>query len=127
MMRGYIFALAAICCLSNRAVSEEAKLYDTMGAGTISCGEFARSHRKNDPPEVLFFTWAQGFMTGLNVAGFSSEKLPPRNLAGTAMEHQLRHVRSFCDRRPLAQYYEAVVDLFQSLPVTTIKTPNDNR
>ena len=40
----------------------------TYGTGVGSCGKFAADYRQNpDQVDNLFFTWAQGFMSGFNI------------------------------------------------------------
>ena len=39
-----------------------------MGPGSVTCGKFAADYRQNpDQVDNLFFTWAQGFMSGFNI------------------------------------------------------------
>jgi hypothetical protein len=67
--------------------------------------------------EEIYFTWAQGFMSGLNMASAVQNGVD-RDLGGTAadMSAQKIHIRSFCDSHPLVQYGLAVLDLYNSLP-----------
>jgi hypothetical protein len=40
----------------------------------------------------------------------------PKNLRGWRLEEQQKHIRAFCDKRPLASVRDAVEDLFSNLP-----------
>jgi len=69
---------------------------------------------QQDPQSTdeIVFTWAQGYMTGMNAAAFFTRK----NLRGWSLEQQKQHIRAFCDQRPLANVRDAVSDLFNNLP-----------
>jgi hypothetical protein len=92
--------------LSAKAVSEE-------GAGVRSCAYFLDNY-KNDPAltEPLYFSWAQGYMSGLNVA-----RLDDR--AGVfqpmSMDEQRSYIRNFCNANPTKKYLYAVLDLYKTL------------
>jgi hypothetical protein len=96
-----------------------------FGVGMQTCGEFAKAFVAH--PEVtegLYFTWAQGFMTGLNFMA-TVVKLPPREINGAdmgTMQSYRSYIRSFCDQHPLSGYYEGVAQLWKSLPSVPPKT-----
>ena len=80
--------------------------------------EFAKLYTSNPSmAEDIYFTWAQGFMTGLNMASAANTGVY-RSIEGTraGMVAQKVRVRSYCDIHPLAQYLSAVLDLYNSLP-----------
>lgn len=87
------------------------------GAGTFSCGQFADDYRKNPKlVEDLYYAWAQGFMGGLNWAKLDNkEKL--QDLGSKPEDEQQLWLRNYCDRHPLAHYFQAVYDLYLSLNV----------
>ena len=83
------------------------------GVGTTSCANFASQFRK-DPQlaEVIFMTWAQGFMSGLN-----TQYLPPHastDLLSTdyPSDRQAVFIRSYCDNHPLKDFVQAVMELW---------------
>jgi hypothetical protein len=62
------FAVAGSLCLSLGSSAAEND-YATMGLGSASCGKFAEIFRLGPSrAEEEFFDWAQGFMSGLNMA-----------------------------------------------------------
>ncbi len=86
------------------------------GPGMQSCGEFSRLYATNPTAtEDLFYTWAQGFMSALNLSFVSTTRayrfIDPDGMAG----YKLR-LRSYCDAHPPSQYVQAVMDLYNSLP-----------
>jgi hypothetical protein len=97
------------------------------GIGMHTCGEFAKAYVAHpDVTEDLYFTWAQGFMTGLNFMA-TVVKLPAREIRGENMDSMKSYhsyIRTYCDSHPLAGYLEAVSSLWRSLP--SIPPPKTN-
>jgi hypothetical protein len=93
------------------------------GVGKASCAEFARLYKMDsDKTEDLFFSWAQGFISGMEVyseAFDKYEKLP----AGTALaiESTKGSIMTYCDKHPLLPYYMAVFDTYNHLPASHTK------
>ncbi len=88
-----------------------------MGFGTVTCAHFAEDYRKKpDVTELLYFEWAQGYMSGQNVA-FADAKRAARNLGGTSTISQRAMLRSYCDAHPLSFFWIAVMALYETLPV----------
>jgi hypothetical protein len=59
-----------------------------MGAGMTSCAEFAKEYRQNpESTESIFFSWAQGFMSGTNLA-FLALKKPMHDLNAWSIHDQ---------------------------------------
>lgn len=85
------------------------------GAGASSCATFAAAYAANPGTiEAVYFSWAQGFMTGANMAAAgASHKYS--DLGGDAKDQQAR-IRAFCAAHPGAPYADAVIDLYKSLP-----------
>ena len=94
------------------------------GVGIRSCAEFAKLYT-SDPStaEDIYFTWAQGFMSGLNLASAANTGMY-RSIEGTpaGMVAQKLRVRSYCDAHPLAQYLSAIMDLYNNLPAKKINS-----
>jgi hypothetical protein len=114
-MKCWVSFLAAIAFTATLARVASAQGY---GVGMHSCAEFAKLYASNPSmAEDIYFTWAQGFMSGLNMASAVQNGVD-RNLGGTSadMSAQKVRIRSFCDSHPLAQYGLAVIDLYNSLP-----------
>ena len=100
------------------------------GAGAFPCAEFSDQYKENPRKvEGVYFTWAQGFMSGLNSGLLASSDIEAPYLHPNDFdtEDQQRHIRHYCDQHPLADYFEAVMDLYfemrekQGLPIWTIK------
>src|SRR5687768_5009634 len=112
----------AIGCsaLAFSSSSLTAQVHGFQGAGVSTCGTFA-SHYKSSPEfyENYYFTWAQGFMSGLN-AHFGNVTSEVRDLNAKSTEDQARAIRDYCDKHPLQIYIEAVRANYFSLPVVNL-------
>lgn len=91
------------------------------GPGIITCAEFAESYRRNPgSTETQFFAWAQGFMSATNLP-MHLRNQPTRNLMGMPTASQKQHLRAFCDQRPLLDFGQAVISLYERLPTNPPK------
>jgi hypothetical protein len=89
------------------------------GVGTSSCAEFANTYAK-DPHniETIYFSWAQGYWSCQNSNLLPNDQY--RELAGST-DAQKATLRSYCDKHPLAIYWEAAVAVFFSFPLKDLK------
>jgi len=123
-MKGFLLVLAF---LSFSSLSSAAEKSAWQGPGTVSCEEFNKAYHRSPENETLFFSWALGFMSGLN-----TDLLPNRatDLHKLPMETQKEALRTYCNAHPRAAYFEAVFKLFdrmrhdQGLP-SYVKTWNE--
>jgi hypothetical protein len=97
-----------------------AQQFLAMGAGTKSCAIFARTYKdKPKSAEMIYFSWAQGYMSGLNrTAGADNKDSRPANLNVLSVAAQQKFIREFCDRNPLKDCREAVDALLASIRST---------
>lgn len=87
-----------------------------MGMGTATCAEYAQEYRKAPKQiEMLFFSWAQGYLSGINTGHIADHK-PTADLASISTDDQESRIRSYCDQHPLLTYAQAVLVLYYSLP-----------
>jgi hypothetical protein len=82
------------------------------GAGTMSCADVAGALQQHPEDENLFFSWAQGFMSGLNT---DLLKRGETDLNGLPLDAQKQFVRSYCRDHSHAPYFEAVFKLFDKM------------
>jgi hypothetical protein len=89
------------------------------GVGTSTCGQFSKIYA-GDPErmETLFFSWAQGYWSALNSNLLAQRRY--RELAGST-DAQEAALRSYCDKHPLASYWEAAAVIFGSFPLKDLK------
>jgi hypothetical protein len=81
------------------------------GPGISPCSQYNES-RRDDLEEHVFFTWAEGFLTGYNIQAKSAEMI---ELSALTDGEQLQFIRGYCDQHPDKRYIEAVVALIQAL------------
>jgi hypothetical protein len=108
----------ALACAALIAAVSPVTAYPIQGIGSNSCAQFAADYRKNPEIwEISYFTWAQGYMSGLNISAMGAGNRP-RDLAGD-YSAQKQKIRSFCDQSPLKSYMSAIIDLWKNLPLTS--------
>jgi hypothetical protein len=106
-MRTFI-ALAMILTAGVANAQQDNRPTYIMGLGAYNCNDTARFFAVNPSNEGLFFTWAQGFMSGLNIATASAVHINKvRHLAAWNIDDQKSFLRIYCDQHPL-QSYEVV-------------------
>lgn len=110
-MRPTILALSLCGTLS---FPTGGQAYPVQGLGATSCAEFAKMYQ-SDPKnmELMFFTWAQGFLSGINM-GLLANKQEARELAGEMRDQNLA-LRAYCAENPLKTYMDAVLQLWGTL------------
>jgi hypothetical protein len=94
-----------------------------IGSGTQTCSQFAKSYQlgkrlqqveniRLNVMDEIFFSWAQGFFTGLNTVPIMTKYGRPRDLSSIPVEQQQRFLRDYCDKHPQASYMEGVTLLY---------------
>jgi hypothetical protein len=109
MRKPAISAMAMMLLGLGSAASEEIAL---TGVGTSSCSEVVRYYSKANPAgvELVFFSWAQGFMAGWNVGLVDQQNLKI-DLSLMNDDDQKRYLRQYCEQHPLKMYVDGVVAL----------------
>ncbi|MCG8354206.1 MAG: hypothetical protein MI920_01420 [Kiloniellales bacterium] len=87
------------------------------GPGANSCAVFLQFQEQDaQARQLLFFAWAQGFMSGMNAIAIKIKgeviDLQPE---GYGQERQLTFLRTFCEFHPNRSYAEAVFELLTEL------------
>jgi hypothetical protein len=84
--------------------------------GLRSCGQFAKDYQQSPlMAEDVYFAWTEGFLSGANQAVKSLSR-PLRDLSGLPLDAQKAFIRGYCDQHPLAQYCDAVIELYSQFP-----------
>jgi hypothetical protein len=119
-MRAIFLVTAFAVALTESAVADSV----ARGLGSQTCAQFAEQYRAApEHADLAYMSWAQGFMSGWNFALIDS-KNTYRNLDALTFDAQATHLRQFCNNHPLASFVQAVIDLFNSLPLK--KMPQSN-
>ena len=108
-------AIAAGICIA-AITSAHAEYAAFNGIGVTSCAEFAQ-HFKLTPKaaNLVYFSWAQGFMSGYNASALA-KGISGKDLNAETETDEEVHIRDYCDLHPLVPYVRAVLDLYLSLP-----------
>jgi hypothetical protein len=120
---GYSGLLVIAVFLGMTSISQAEEIA-AQGVGTLTCRQFANMYRGHpELVENVFFTWAQGFMTGVNYAKIAAHS-KSANLGTMTTAKQKSFIRSYCDAHPSEVFLEAVTNLYFQLPRSrTIKLP----
>jgi len=110
VIRAFFIVAIALMPTATRAEEEAA----ITGLGAYSCAQFVADYKKNPQmAELLWGTWAQGFMAAMNVQ-FALERKPRRNIP--AIDTVDATVRQMCAKRAPSPFWTVVLDYFRSLP-----------
>lgn len=88
-----------------------------QGPGISPCSQYNAS-RSDEREEHVFFSWAEGFLTGYNMQVKSADMV---ELSALTAGQQLQFVRDYCDQHPDKRYIDAVVTLIQALRISTAR------
>ena len=116
-----IVIAATLSCLVWVARAEEIA---GTGVGNRTCADFAKNYRNTATPiiiENIFFSWAQGFMAGWNVALSDVQKELTVDLSALKTDEQKKYLRDFCDKHPLKNYMDGVMGLMSQIKVLKAK------
>jgi len=72
---------------------------ERMGVGLETCGEFASLYRRV-PNITEQSSWAQGYMSGMNMASLAHGDIS-KNMGAMAIDEQERTLRKYCNDHPL--------------------------
>jgi hypothetical protein len=107
-------AFAMLALLSVEAAAEMPTMGE--GIGLLRCEKFTERYRQStSASEGLFFNWAQGLMTGMNLS-LVRAKQSTRDLTALTSDKQIEKIRTYCNANPSGFYFAAVLSLFDSLP-----------
>jgi hypothetical protein len=112
-----MFCLCSLLLFSSaRAAEPDRKMIVAQGIGISSCRVFSNMYRDNPQIEDQLFSWAQGFMSGMNFASETSRYV----LNAKSIDEEKRHLRRYCDAHPLGEYLDGVLDLVLTLPTVPV-------
>jgi hypothetical protein len=107
-------AVAVLVVIVTGEASAQQPEAGMMGAGSSTCADYTQAYRR-DPGSAndMYFSWAQGFMSGQNVA---HDNNPMRNLNALPIKTQLDYLRRFCDQKPTELFAVAAQHLYKAFP-----------
>jgi hypothetical protein len=92
-----------------------AEEFAVRGYGGTSCAQFGAVYKANLAVEDAYYSWALGFMSGINFAQKPGDLRAMRKLSGDPDEEKAL-LRRYCAVNPLKNYMDAVVALYLSFP-----------
>lgn len=93
-------------------IHAESKDSALSGAGTGSCGEFL-SRESDITAGAMYVSWAQGFLSGMNLSDNASTKRPFVLLPdGNSI---MKYIRVYCAYHPLMTPMDATIELYLGL------------
>lgn len=99
---------------ANQAVAAD-PLY--VGGGTAACSQVLADYAKDSRVSIVYLTWSQGYMSGVNRA-LAQFKAGPRSLARAAGgDDRMQAFLDYCKQHPDDHFIEAVDSFFGTLPV----------
>ena len=85
-----------------------------FGVGTYTCAEAAKAVRGDRELDLLYFSWAQGWMTGWNLAQMNAS-LPTVDLNTLSVTNQRTFIKTYCALHANGLYMDAVHNLYESM------------
>jgi len=85
-----------------------------LGVGTYTCAEAAKAIRGDREFDLIYFSWAQGWMTGWNLAQMNAS-LPTVDLNRRSLSEQRAFIKSYCAGHGDGLYMDAVHQLYESM------------
>lgn len=82
------------------------------GAGIQLCSDFNHLLKEDQlAASNFYFNWAEGFMSGLNIARLNDETA----FKSMTAEEQEAQIQRYCYTHPTDQYFKGVIDLYTTL------------
>jgi hypothetical protein len=110
-----ILIIACLVAATQARGADEKEWLDTGGAGAASCAQFMAHPQFED----LFFSWAQGFMTGLNIR---PDTRTNKNIWEQSSKLQKAEIYEYCRNHLTDSYMMAIFKMFENLPPVPYKS-----
>jgi hypothetical protein len=108
---GPVFASVALLLAAAPAAAEPAA---GQGVGAYTCAEAARAARDDHQLDLIYFSGAQGWMTGWNLAQLDQHQ-PTADMTALSLPDQRAFLENYCARHADGLYMEAVYKLYQAM------------
>ncbi len=110
MKVGALVIVLALCCVGvAHAQSSDQAL---AGAGTSSCGSYL-AHESDPTARVMFISWVQGFLSGMNMADYVTAKQPFVLLPDS--DSIMAYIDKYCRDNPLKSPSRGAMQLYSEL------------
>ena len=88
---------------------------EEMGVGLTPCTDFNKMSKGKPSTEIVFYSWAQGFISAANRSRLMQGG-DSANVAAMTFEEQTGRLRAYCKAHPLEDFMYAVADLINRMP-----------
>jgi hypothetical protein len=92
------------------------------GAGTHNCAQFSDDSKTSDMVARSYFSWAQGFMSGINAISTVANQAP-RDLKAAEVQDHLKKISDYCDQNSDKPYLFAALVVYLDLAKMTSAPP----
>lgn len=91
-----------------------------VGWGATSCSQFTQDMTQNPANEIAFFSWAQGYMSGILITRPPAvDETLDLNPASFPRSRQFEFLQAFCIEQSRAEFADAVQALYKRLRAET--------
>jgi len=114
---GHLRGVMALCVAATLGLASFPSFAEPaagQGVGTYTCGEQAQAVRRDRQLDLLYFSWAQGWMTGWNLSQMNANQ-PTADLNSRSLADQRDFIRAYCILHPSGLYMDAVHQLYLSI------------
>lgn len=111
-MKTTVAVFFAFALSTNLAAAQSTNGNVVSGAGATSCGQYLKNSASNNEDTWLVITWAQGFLSGMNIAR-KNEKLKMVLLPDA--DSIRAYIDKYCRESPLESPFWGSIQLFQEL------------
>lgn len=111
-MRLFSCALAALFVVA----AGPASALPIEGAGTAKCSDFLKIYQNSSNPDdvLVFLSWAQGYMSGLNAADMRTGG-NGRDLASISTDDEQQFLHDYCTEHPGDDIASATIGLYKQM------------
>jgi hypothetical protein len=115
-MKGHFGVAALAFAAWVGALPAQSQNLPLEGAGTAKCSQFvtAFDDTTSNTSELVFFSWAEGYMSGFNEERMQLGN-PGKDMSGKAVEDQQEFLRDYCSAHPSDNFMSAVTNLYETM------------
>lgn len=117
MKKSVFTALSTSILLFGAVYSASATPADAYGVGVTSCGTYLSNRSQDISTETLYFSWAQGYLTRLNVFEAKAQGRATVNLlpSGFGISEQINWMNAYCTTHTSSLYGDAAYELYLTI------------
>ena len=106
------YCICAITLLTVSLTSVAGHAASAEGVGVEPCVKVTDDYQEDPSSESLYFAWAEGFMSGANIARRDDDE---KAFHSMSFDEQRAYLRAYCAQNPFEKYVAAVGHLYRDL------------